>query len=168
MNRLVRAPALCFALCVGLCLGLGIGLGSPAAWAAGRPSFDCAKARSPVEKAICADGALADQDASIGNRFGKARKSFDAATAKDFGLVNRVVPSEYLNQIVMKYAQTIASKSPSTLKLGKEAFYKQAEMGLADAYDYASRVMVENLLGGDAKEGISAFIEKRKPEWSGE
>lgn len=82
MNRLVRAPALCFALCVGLCLGLGIGLGSPAAWAAGRPSFDCAKARSPVEKAICADGALADQDASIGNRFGKARKSFDAATAK--------------------------------------------------------------------------------------
>jgi enoyl-CoA hydratase/carnithine racemase len=89
----------------------------------------------------------------------------DAATAKDFGLVNRVVPREYLNQIVTKYAQTIASKSPSTLRLGKEAFYKQAEMRLADAYDYASRVMVENLLGGDAKEGIGAFIEKRKPEW---
>jgi enoyl-CoA hydratase/carnithine racemase len=89
----------------------------------------------------------------------------DAATAKDFGLVNRVVPGEYLTQIVNKYAQTIASKSPSTLKLGKEAFYKQAEMGLAEAYDYASRVMVENLLAADAKEGIAAFIEKRKPKW---
>lgn len=92
----------------------------------------------------------------------------DAATAKEFGLVNRVVPAEYLNQIVTKYAQTIASKSPSTLRRGKEAFYRQAEMGLADAYDYASRVMVENLLGGDAREGIAAFIDKRKPEWKGE
>ncbi len=92
----------------------------------------------------------------------------DASTAKEFGLVNRVVPREYLNQIVTKYAQTIASKSPSTLKLGKEAFYRQAEMGLAEAYDYASRVMVENLLAEDAKEGIAAFIDKRKPEWKGE
>ena len=92
----------------------------------------------------------------------------DASTAKDFGLVNRVVPREYLTQIVMKYAQTIASKSPLTLTMGKEAFYKQAEMGLADAYDYASRVMVENMLARDAEEGIGAFIDKRKPEWKGE
>ncbi len=92
----------------------------------------------------------------------------DAAAAKDFGLVNRVVPREYLNQIVTKYAQTIASKSPLTLKIGKEAFYAQAEMGLAEAYEYASRVMVENMLARDAEEGIGAFIGKRDPKWTGE
>ena len=92
----------------------------------------------------------------------------DAGAAREFGLVNRVVPREYLSQIVMKYAQTIASKSPLTLKVGKEAFYAQAEMGLADAYDHASRVMVENMLARDAEEGIGAFIDKRKPEWKGE
>ena len=92
----------------------------------------------------------------------------DAGTAREFGLVNRVVPREYLNQIVIKYAQTIVSKSPLTLKIGKEAFYQQAEMGLSDAYDYAARVMVENMLSRDAEEGIGAFIDKRKPEWKGE
>jgi enoyl-CoA hydratase/carnithine racemase len=89
----------------------------------------------------------------------------DASTAREFGLVNRVVPREYLTQIVNKYAQTIALKSPSALKVGKEAFYAQAQMGLAEAYNYASRVMVENMLARDAKEGIGAFIEKRKPVW---
>ena len=95
-------------------------------------------------------------------------EKIDAATAKEFGLVNRVVPREYLNQIVTKYAQTIASKSPLTLKIGKEAFYRQAEMPLAEAYDYASRVMVENMMARDAEEGIGAFIDKRQPEWKGE
>ncbi|TKT69081.1 enoyl-CoA hydratase [Aquamicrobium sp. LC103] len=95
-------------------------------------------------------------------------EAIDAQAARDFGLVNRVVPREYLNQIVMKYAQTIASKSPLTLKIGKEAFYAQAEMGLSDAYEYASRVMVENMMARDAAEGIGAFIEKRNPEWKGE
>ncbi len=92
----------------------------------------------------------------------------DAATAREFGLVNRVVPPEYLNQIVMKYAQTIAAKSPTALRLGKQAFYAQAEMGLADAYEHASRVIVDNMLSADAKEGIDAFFGKRKPEWTGE
>ena len=78
------------------------------------------------------------------------------------------VPSEYLTQVTNKYAQTIASKSPLTLKLGKEAFYAQAGMGLADAYGHATRVMVENMLTHDAEEGIDAFIGKRKPEWKGE
>lgn len=95
-------------------------------------------------------------------------ETIDATTAREFGLVNRVMPREYLNQIVTKYAQTIASKSPLTLKIGKAAFYQQAEMGLAEAYEYASRVMVDNMMGRDAKEGIGAFIEKRKPEWTGE
>ena len=92
----------------------------------------------------------------------------DAPTAREIGLVNRVVPREYLNQVVTKYAQTIASKSPLTLKIGKQAFYEQAGMGLSEAYDHASRVMVENMLARDAEEGIGAFIEKRKPEWTGE
>lgn len=92
----------------------------------------------------------------------------DASTAREFGLVNRVVPPEYLQQIVAKYTQAIVSKSSLTLKIGKEAFYRQAEMNLADAYSYAAKVMVENMLARDAQEGISAFIEKRHPEWKGE
>ena len=92
----------------------------------------------------------------------------DAATAREFGLVNRVVPPEYLGQIVDKYAATIAAKSPAALRLGKQAFYAQLEMGLADAYEHTTRVIVDNMLGADAKEGIDAFIGKRKPEWTGE
>jgi enoyl-CoA hydratase/carnithine racemase len=92
----------------------------------------------------------------------------DATTAREFGLVNRVVPPEYLNQIVNKYADAIASKSPLTVKIGKEAFYKQAEMSLSDAYDYTARVMVENMMARDAEEGMGAFIGKRQPEWTGE
>lgn len=95
-------------------------------------------------------------------------ETIDAVTARDFGIVNRVVPREYLRQVVAKYADTIASKSPLTLKIGKEAFYRQAEMGLAEAYDYAASVMVENMLARDAEEGIGAFIDKRDPRWTGE
>lgn len=91
----------------------------------------------------------------------------DVSTAREFGLINRVVPREYLTQVVMKYAQAIANKSPSAVRAGKQAFYAQAEMSLAEAYDHASRVMVDNMLGHDAKEGIGAFIDKRKPEWEG-
>jgi enoyl-CoA hydratase/carnithine racemase len=94
-------------------------------------------------------------------------ETIDAATAREFGLVNRVVPREYLAQAVMKYAGTIASKSPLTLKTGKEAFYRQAEMGLSEAYEYASHVMVENMMARDAQEGIGAFIERRSPQWTG-
>jgi enoyl-CoA hydratase/carnithine racemase len=62
-------------------------------------------------------------------------------------------------------AAAIAAKSPLVLKIGKHAFYEQLEMGLADAYDHATRVMVENMLARDAEEGINAFVEKRAPTW---
>jgi enoyl-CoA hydratase/carnithine racemase len=92
-------------------------------------------------------------------------ETIDASTAKDFGLVNRIVPKQYLQQVVNKYAAVIASKSPQALKIGKEAFYRQAEMGIAEAYDFATGVMVENMLGRDAEEGMGAFLGKRMPEW---
>jgi enoyl-CoA hydratase/carnithine racemase len=95
-------------------------------------------------------------------------ETIDAGTAKEFGLVNRIVPQQYLHQVVDKYASVIASKSPQALKIGKEAFYRQAEMPLAEAYGYAVGVMVENMLARDAEEGIGAFLGKRMPEWKEE
>ena len=90
----------------------------------------------------------------------------DASSAKEFGLVNRIVPKEYLRTVTDKYAAVIASKSALTLKIGKEAFYQQLERPLSEAYDYTARVMTENMLARDAEEGINAFLEKREPEWS--
>jgi enoyl-CoA hydratase/carnithine racemase len=91
----------------------------------------------------------------------------DAARARELGLVNRVVPEAELDAAVTSLARQIASKSPLTLAIGKEAFYRQAEMPLAEAYAYASEVMVRNMLARDAAEGIDAFLEKRAPVWSG-
>lgn len=87
----------------------------------------------------------------------------DASAAREFGLVNRVVPPEYLTQVVEKYAQVIAGKSPFAIRLGKKLFYEQAEMGMAEAYDHASRAIVENMMHADAAGGIAAFFDKRKP-----
>jgi enoyl-CoA hydratase/carnithine racemase len=91
----------------------------------------------------------------------------DAPTAQSLGLVNRVVPEAELDRAVADLVGTIAAKSPLTLAIGKEAFYNQLEMGLADAYAYTSSVMTTNMLARDAEEGIDAFIEKRKPSWRG-
>ncbi len=91
-----------------------------------------------------------------------------AADALAHGLVNQVVPAEGLDDAVDSLAQTIAGKSPLTLAIGKEAFYRQAEMPLEDAYAYASEVMTTNMLARDAQEGIDAFLEKRDPVWTGE
>jgi enoyl-CoA hydratase/carnithine racemase len=90
----------------------------------------------------------------------------DAATALEFGLVNRVVASESLADAVDEYARTIAAKSPVGVRLGKQAVHAQAAMSLADAYELTSRVMVENMLTEDAAEGIAAFLEKRQATWS--
>ncbi len=88
-----------------------------------------------------------------------------AHRAAEIGLVNYAVAPEELPEAAMEMARKIASKSSMTLATGKRAFYAQREMDLAGAYDYASNVMVENMLARDAEEGIGAFIEKRAPEW---
>jgi enoyl-CoA hydratase/carnithine racemase len=88
-----------------------------------------------------------------------------AERALTFGLLNRVVPDGEVMAAAMEYAELIASKSPLILKIGKEAFYAQAEMPMREAYDYASRVMAENMMARDAEEGIGAFLEKREPHW---
>ncbi len=91
----------------------------------------------------------------------------DAAEAQRLGLINRAVPGEKLEEEALALAAKVAGKSPLTLKIGKEAFYRQVEYGLVEAYAYAAQVMTTNMLARDAEEGIDAFIEKRKPEWQG-
>jgi enoyl-CoA hydratase/carnithine racemase len=88
-----------------------------------------------------------------------------AARARDIGLVNRVVAAGTERDAAIALAQKVALKSAYTVKLGKAAFYRQAEMNLADAYRYAAEVMTENMMARDAEEGIGAFIEKREPKW---
>ena len=90
-----------------------------------------------------------------------------AEDAENYGLVNRVVPEGDALPHALRMAETIASKSPATIAIGKDAFYKQIELPLSEAYDYASDAMVKNMLLNDAEEGIGAFLEKRKPHWRG-
>jgi enoyl-CoA hydratase/carnithine racemase len=83
----------------------------------------------------------------------------------ELGLVNRVVAAGAERDAAIALAEAIARKSAHTLKIGKEAFYRQAEMPLQEAYRFAAEVMTENMLARDAEEGINAFIEKRDPTW---
>jgi enoyl-CoA hydratase/carnithine racemase len=92
-------------------------------------------------------------------------ESASAEQARHMGLVNRVVADEDVLAEALAMAERIAAKSSATVAIGKEAFYRQVEMPLSEAYDYASRVMAENMLIGDAEEGIGAFLEKRTPRW---
>ena len=85
--------------------------------------------------------------------------------AKEIGLINDYFPKSKLNKEVLKIAKKIASKSNLTIKIGKQTFYKQLEMPLRKAYAHTSKMMTINMMAMDAKEGISAFIEKRKPVW---
>ena len=89
----------------------------------------------------------------------------NAKTAKEIGLINNYFTSNKLSAEVLKIAMKISSKSNSTIKIGKKAFYKQLEMPISKAYKFTSKIMAENMSSYDAKEGISAFLQKRKPKW---
>lgn len=88
-----------------------------------------------------------------------------ASQAMDAGLINRVTPEGSVEEATLELAQKVASKLGAVVKIGKEAYYKQLEMGLADAYAYTGNIMAENMLYRDTEEGIAAFIEKRAPDW---
>ena len=88
------------------------------------------------------------------------------ARAIELGLINRAVPHDDLDTAALDLAETIAAKLGTAVKIGKEAFYNQIEMPVGAAYDYTRDVMVENMLDRDTAEGISAFLEKRPPEWT--
>ncbi len=90
----------------------------------------------------------------------------DAEAAKDLGLINRVVPADTLEVETKALAEKVASKLGVAVKIGKRAFYEQAQMTLEDAYAHTGQVMVENMLHRDTEEGVSAFLEKRPPNWT--
>ncbi len=92
-------------------------------------------------------------------------ESVDARRAAELGLVNRFVPSNALRGEVETVARTIASRSPAAVRYGKRSFYEQLELDLGGAYEEMGRVMAENMLAADAREGIGAFLEKREPSW---
>ena len=91
-----------------------------------------------------------------------------AARAETLGLISQAVPAAALDAAVAALCAKITSKSPLTVKTGKQAFYRQAEMSIADAYAYTAQVMAEIMMAGDAREGIDAFLQKRQPVWTGE
>lgn len=89
----------------------------------------------------------------------------NAREAQEVGLINRAVHADTLERDTLDLAHAIAAKLPSAVKIGKQAFYQQAQMTTADAYVYTGDVMVQNMLKDDTNEGITAFLEKRKPDW---
>jgi enoyl-CoA hydratase/carnithine racemase len=93
--------------------------------------------------------------------------SMDAPTAAEWGLVNRVVPEAELRSATLALAERIGHASAVTLKIGKQAFYRQADLPQSEAYSFTQEVMTENALAADAQEGICAFLEKRPPHWRG-
>ena len=94
-------------------------------------------------------------------------KLITADTAARFGLINEAVPDKALDTRIDELTRDIASKSPYTVAMGKESFYRQLEMNRRDAYNYVNELMIRAFNSKDAKEGISAFLEKRNPKWEG-
>lgn len=90
----------------------------------------------------------------------------DAHEAQTLGLINKAVPADQLVQDTRKLAETIAAKLPVAVKTGKQAFYQQVQMTTANAYAYTGDVMIDNMLDAQTNEGITAFLEKRDPDWS--
>ena len=95
-------------------------------------------------------------------------EEINAEAAEKIGLINCSVDHNELDMIINSYCSKIKNKSRLTLAIGKEAFYRQLEMGLSDAYEFTSEVMTKNMMARDAEEGIDAFLEKREPVWKGE
>ncbi len=94
-------------------------------------------------------------------------ETIDAQTALSWGLVNRVVPADQLDEAVAELLERLARSSPLTMAIGKEAFYAQVELDEHGAYDLTKSVMARNAMAGDAQEGMAAFLEKRAPTWTG-
>jgi enoyl-CoA hydratase/carnithine racemase len=94
-------------------------------------------------------------------------ETIDAATALDWGLVNRVVPAAELDAAVAELVEAVARSSSYTVAIGKRAFYDQVDRAEHDAYEQTKAVMTENALAADAQEGMSAFLQKRAPTWTG-
>jgi enoyl-CoA hydratase/carnithine racemase len=95
-------------------------------------------------------------------------RPISAQRALEVGLVNRVVPAADLDAAVAEYVEAIRASSPLTVRLGKRAFYEQVALDEATAYEQAVGVMTHNAVCGDAQEGMRAFLEKRRPMWTGE
>ena len=89
----------------------------------------------------------------------------DALTAKEYGLINRVVPDKDLNDTVLEIAKKILKKSSKTIATGKKAFYEQLELGVSEAYKFTSEIMTDNMTEYNAQEGVDAFLQKRLPIW---
>ena len=89
----------------------------------------------------------------------------DASVAKEYGLINKVVPENELENTVLEISNKILQKSSKTIAIGKNAFYKQLELGISDAYKLTSSVMANNMAGYNAQEGVKAFLDKRMPNW---
>ena len=102
---------------------------------------------------------------ATGQGKGVTGEAIDAQEARRIGLVNRVVAPAELENETEALARLIAGKPTATLKIGKQAFQHQLELGLSSAYDYVGEVMVQNMLHEEAKEGIGAFLDKRPPNW---
>jgi enoyl-CoA hydratase/carnithine racemase len=95
-------------------------------------------------------------------------KPITAQRAWELGLINRVVSLNEIDAVVREYVEAILSSSPLTIRLGKAAFYAQRALDEATAYEQATNVMIDNALRADAQEGIQAFLQKRRPNWTGE